>query len=764
MGTLQILDVTRVSVGPNGEDLAPAFGGSISPDQTRIAFDNIIKSLDTGDTLTLGVAGYDNIRTTAWAPDGQSILLLGSAGDSPADLLLYDFNTNSARLLAHEAGEPTFSPDGTQVAFASESSTLVPGDTNGVSDIFIMDLSSGDVTRVSVGADGGQADNLSNRPVFAPDGGAMAFVSGADNLVPDDMNGARDVFVKNLDTGEVIRASVAADGTQANGSSDFPSFAPDGGAIVFDSEASNLVADDTNRNTDIFLKQLADGNIIRVNVGQAGEQANGFSELPGFSPDGLRVSFVSDAPNLVIGDTNRTVDGFVKDIESGAVYRVTVPASGGQANGASFGLAFAPDGHTLVVGSDASNLVPDDPNLEHDIFLVQTDIVPGEPLDLAPTEPAPPTLIVGTSGADVLTGTDQNDTLDGRGGDDLLQGLAGDDALFGRAGNDTLDGGFNDDTLYGGPGDDRLDGGFENDKLFGGDGNDDLDGGRGDDELHGGRGNDTLNGGSDSPTSDHDRLFGGPDDDHIISNSGNNVSYGGDGNDLIDSSLGIFGSIGTVYGGPGNDTILGAEGSERLFGGPGDDFIRGQEGNDDIFGGDGNDQLTGNTAFASAGLAELHGGPGDDILSGGFTTPSMYGGLGDDLLQLGRFDPQFFTAPDRPYDFSGGPGFDTLDISVRSPELPPITLSADDNVSGIERIDMTTPAPTVTLALDEAGVLGASNETDTLIIDGDRNGTILASGAWAAAGEEAIGDTTYEVFLLGGAKLLVDPDLNFDAL
>lgn len=760
MATFQILDVTRVSVGPNGEDLAPAFGGFISPDQTRIAFNDVIKTLDTGETVTLSVTGYDSIRATAWAPDGDSILLLATSGDTAPDLLHYDFGTDTARLLARNAGnEPTFSPDGSQVAFVSESSTLVPDDANGVADIFVTDLASTDMTRVSVAADGTEANDSAFRPAFSPDGGAIAFVTGADNLVPDDTNLARDIFVKDLDTGDVSRVSVAADGAQANGSSDFPSFAPDGSAIVFDSEASNLVAGDTNNALDIFLKQLASADIERVNVDQSGEQADGFSELPVFSPDGLRVGFVSDAPNLVIDDTNRVVDGFIKDIESGAVYRVTVPADGGQANGPSFGLDFAPDGHTLVVASDASNLVPDDPNAEQDIFLVATNIVPGEPLDLAPTEPPPPTVIIGTAAGETLTGTDQNDILDGRGGDDVLQGLAGDDALYGRAGDDTLDGGFDDDLLYGGPGDDRLDGGSENDRLFGGMGDDNLDGGRGDDALRGGSGNDILNGGGFSPTNDHDLVIGGPGDDHIISNSPNQNSYGGDGNDLIDSSVGTVGSIGTAYGGAGNDTILGAEGPERLFGGSGDDFIRGYEGNDDIFGGPGNDHLTGNTASATVGVAQLHGGPGDDILSGGFTTPSMYGGAGDDLLQLGRFDPQFFTAPDRPYDFSGGPGFDTLDMSRRAPNEPPITLSADDNVSGIERIDMAESG--ATLALDRAGVLGASNTTDTLIIDGGENGTVVATGAWFAAGEETICDATYSVYLLGGAELLVDPDLNF---
>lgn len=770
MAVFEVLDVSRVAVGPGGEDLAPAFGGALSPDQTRIAFDNIVKDLATGAITTLNVPGYEGVRAEPWSPDGQSILLRAVATDPAVagrqDLFLYDFAAANAQLIATDVFEAAFSPDGSRIAFTSEAATHVPDDTNQALDVFVRDLATGDTSRVSVAADGSEANHESNRPTFSPDGAVIAFVSGADNLVAGDANAARDVFLKNLATGSVTRVSVDDGGGEANGSSDFPSFSPDGGAVVFDSGASNLVAGDTNGTSDIFLKSLVTGDVMRVNVGQGGEEANAFSQLPVFSPDGQRIGFTSEASNLVVGDTNRAVDGFVKDLVSGAVARVTVAADGTQGNGASFGIAFAPDATTLVVGSDASNLVPDDPNNVRDIFLVTTNLEFGVPLDPGPTEPPPPTVIVGTAGPDTLAGTDQNDVLDGRGGDDVLQGLAGDDELFGRAGDDTLEGGFDMDVLRGGPGDDRLDGGFENDVLRGGDGDDSLDGGPGDDELRGGAGNDSLSGGtSGGGGAGNDRLFGGPGDDHFLGGLGGaDVMYGNDGNDLFESAFFGFGSLGTVYGGRGEDTILGGEASERLFGGADNDLIRGFEGNDDIFGNDGNDQLFGNTAFATAGIARLFGGNGDDLLSGGFTTPSMYGGAGDDTLVLGRFDPQFQTAPGRPYDFSGGPGFDTLDIGPRSGALTSsFSLSADDNVFGIERIAMLPPGPStpIQIALDEAGVVGASNETNTLIVDGDARGTVLAAGDWIFQGAQEADGNCYDVYLLGRATLFVDADLTF---
>src|SRR5258707_10872478 len=103
----------------------------------------------------------------------------------------------------------------------------------------------------------------------------------------------------------IIRVSTAADGTQGNGDSFGPVFSPDGSKIAFISIATNLVAGDTNSTYDIFVKDLASGAITRVSTAADGTQANSFSELPVFSPDGSKIAFASGASNLVAGDTNR---------------------------------------------------------------------------------------------------------------------------------------------------------------------------------------------------------------------------------------------------------------------------------------------------------------------------------------------------------------------------------------------------------------------------------------------------------------------------
>ncbi len=294
----------------NGESTDPVF----SPDGSRIAFDGFASNL---------VAGDENGVPDVFVKDLASgaVMLISTAADGTQG------NGFS--------GFPVFSPDGSKIAFESGASNLVAGDTNGVVDVFVKDLASGAVTLVSTAADGTQGNGFSDRPVFSPDGSKIAFASLASNLVAGDTNGAEDIFVKDLASGVITRVSTAADGTQGNGFSDRPAFSPDGTKVAFESGASNLVAGDTNNTEDIFVKDLITGAITRVNTAADGTQAMGliaFSSNPVFSPDGSKIAFESFASNLVAGDTNGATDIFVKDLASGAITRVSTAPDGTQAN------------------------------------------------------------------------------------------------------------------------------------------------------------------------------------------------------------------------------------------------------------------------------------------------------------------------------------------------------------------------------------------------------------------------------------------------
>ena len=149
---------------------------------------------------------------------------------------------------------PSISSDGQYVAFSSFADNFVDDDTNGAYDVFVHDRQTGETSRVSVSSAGGQGNNDSG--VITPissDGRYVAFSSGADNLVDGDTNGVSDVFVHDRQTGETTRVSVSSTGGQSNDDSYLPSISSDGRYIAFESEADNLVADDTNGDRDIFV-------------------------------------------------------------------------------------------------------------------------------------------------------------------------------------------------------------------------------------------------------------------------------------------------------------------------------------------------------------------------------------------------------------------------------------------------------------------------------------------------------------------------------
>lgn len=117
----------------------------------------------------------------------------------------------------------------------------------------IRDLLNGTTTRVSVDSNGTQGDLDSFSPVLTADGRFVSFDSAATNLVANDTNGVNDLFIHDRNSGQTARVSVDANGVQGNNTSVFGYMSPDGTAVSFDSEASNLVPNDTNGVRDIFL-------------------------------------------------------------------------------------------------------------------------------------------------------------------------------------------------------------------------------------------------------------------------------------------------------------------------------------------------------------------------------------------------------------------------------------------------------------------------------------------------------------------------------
>ncbi|WP_354147707.1 HYR domain-containing protein [Arthrobacter sp. 754] len=265
---------------------------------------------------------------------------------------------------------PAISGDGRYVAFESAAPNLVPGDTNNRLDVFVHDLDTGGIERVSVAGDGAQATSNSFQPTISADGRYVAFYSDAGNLVPGDTNGTQDVFVRDRVAGSTERVSVAGDGSQANSSSFEPAISADGRYVAFESNAGNLVPGDTNFMTDVFVRDRATGSTERVSVASEGSQATGQSfGDPAISSDGRYVAFNSLANNLVPGDTNGTKDVFVRDRVAGSTERVSVAGDGTEANGESHEPAISSDGRHVAFRSVGTNLAPGDTNGTDDMFV-----------------------------------------------------------------------------------------------------------------------------------------------------------------------------------------------------------------------------------------------------------------------------------------------------------------------------------------------------------------------------------------------------------
>ncbi|MGD9241035.1 MAG: hypothetical protein PVG69_13470 [Desulfobacterales bacterium] len=267
--------------------------------------------------------------------------------------------------------EPSISSDGSIVAFISEATNLVPGDTNAAQDVFVHDLDSGITERVSIASVGTQGDDDAFTLSLSSNGSFVAFGSFATNLVAGDTNDAIDVFVHDRDTGTTERVSIATAGAQANDESFSPAISSSGRFVAFRSDATNLVANDTNNNSDIFVRDRTLGVTQRVSVDSDGDQANGDSILPAISADGRFVAFSSEASNLVGGDSNNLADIFVHDRQNDTTVLIIGPAEFNTASGIIIvAPTISPDGDFVGLRSNADDLVPGDTNNSFDAFLI----------------------------------------------------------------------------------------------------------------------------------------------------------------------------------------------------------------------------------------------------------------------------------------------------------------------------------------------------------------------------------------------------------
>ena len=333
-----------------------------------------------------------------------------------------------------DSEQPSISPDGRYVAFASRASNLVPMDTNGCPDIFVRDRLQATIERVSVNDQGVQGDNCSYYPAISADGRYVAFLSLARNLVAMDRNRTYDIFVRdrltrttervavdptrggwvddltpwgNLDIsadgrfiaflsadeiepgdsngvadvvvhdrllGTTELVSVASDGRAADRPSHEPDMSADGRYVVFHSRASTLVPGDTNGRADVFVRDRQSCTTTRVSVRTDGSPVTHGGRSGVISDDGRYVAFVSHASTLIPGDTNQVADVFLRDLELASTRRVSVSTAGAQSNKASASPAISSDGFSVAFASEATNLATEDSSEATDVFVHRSEL------------------------------------------------------------------------------------------------------------------------------------------------------------------------------------------------------------------------------------------------------------------------------------------------------------------------------------------------------------------------------------------------------
>ena len=464
-----------------------SYATNLDPADTDLVKDVYVKNLATGDiilasTSDTGVKGNSDSSGAVLSADGTKVAFdsfasnLDPAAISGGNVYVKNLATGDITLAStSDAGVtgnstslgPVLSSDGTKVAFDSYATNLDAADTDGNADVYVKNLATGDIILASTSDTGVKGNSNSSGAVLSADGTKVAFHSTATNLDP--ANGPFiDVYVKNLATGDIVVASTSDAGVTGNPGSLNPSLSADGTNVAFESGATNLDPADALSGVDVYVKNLATGDIVLASTSDAGVKGNGISLYPSLSADGTKVAFESHSDNLDPADTDGFEDVYVKNLATGDI--TLASTSDAETTG---GLAPALSADGTKVAFDTPAIAPGDTAGYFQVFVKElTKQVPqGLPRCLGQTAtrlgtPGPDTMI-GTSDPDVFVGLGGNDTLKGLGGNDRLCGGQGKDKLIGGPGRDRLSGGSGRDRLTGGPGSDRLNGGPGRDRCGG---------------------------------------------------------------------------------------------------------------------------------------------------------------------------------------------------------------------------------------------------------------------------------------------------------
>ena len=417
-------DTRRVSEGEDGEQGDDSSGGAFR----------------SGDLSEDG-------RYAVFRSDADNLV-----GSFYAQILLKDTETGALeRVSNNAAGEaadgltfnPAISADGRYVVFASKASNLVPNDNNDEVDIFLRDRQQGTTIRISTAMDGAEADGRSAKPDITPDGRFIVFVSAATNLVADDTNMGRDIFVYDRDADEdgvfdeagatsMARVNLTDEELEADSGSGYhrPGISDDGRYVVFDSRSNLTVSDTDYFQDDVYVRDRLEGDTELVTITNTGSEFEVQQPQYAISGDGRYVTFSTYGYVDVVRGWGGHPQVYVKDRETGSIDIASVSSSGEPANDAHETRharrdpAISRDGRLVAFHAASDNLVPGDTNAAIDVFVhdmasgqtrrvsVSGDGVPGDDESTVPALNPDGRFVLFRSAATNLVADDTNGARD----------------------------------------------------------------------------------------------------------------------------------------------------------------------------------------------------------------------------------------------------------------------------------------------------------------------------------------------------------------
>jgi uncharacterized repeat protein (TIGR01451 family) len=388
-------DSETPSISDNGRFVAfESDASDLVANDTNDDEDVFVRDVLTGDTHLVSVnhAGTDSgdrfSNTPTISANGRFVVFFSYASNltgitdtnQSRDVFLRDLESNTTHLVSLNlsgvaaggvSGDPFLSADGRYVAFTCGATNILAGDTNGVDDVFLFDRLTSSRTLLSVATNRGWADRASTARAISADGRYVAFTSLARNIVTNDGDSYTDVYLR--DTQSNITSLVShRSGTSGNHNSYFEAMSPDGRFVVFSSRASNLNINDSNSADDVFLYDRASDSVttVSVNTGGIGTGDKGSYEAD-VSADGRHVVFKSQASNLVTPAVPTTYfQVYLRDVQAGVTRLLSATPSGTAGDRTSDEARISDNGEVAVFASYSSDLGFLDRNEDEDVFAV----------------------------------------------------------------------------------------------------------------------------------------------------------------------------------------------------------------------------------------------------------------------------------------------------------------------------------------------------------------------------------------------------------